>query len=392
MINSREFSFIQSLFSKEETKSLFSKIKEHYQNDVTEFFENLILYVFTYSETIEFTIDEYTFNASVELLENNKDKFLELLHYNHELKIHSEILNHILKHDYASNLEILSVEDIKQALKEIERKKFKETFKELDKEEFLTDKDILAGLRELRRSEFKLRFKELDNDFNKTTPILKINFTSISKYAAIVILILTVGYFMKNTKFNSEQPITANKSKNQKTSDNQITPYIPINTEIASSFSSSQKVIRIPLFGSENSNSTLTNSDKQIEEKEIELSISHFDNRKASRLLKQLNVQLNKFPDHKNEIQTKIQSLKLQISTHKNTYVFQNQKCSLYLNEDFGYISLKDLSIVCLSNGFVEHFYLKRENKFFELRESNNQTLLIETKDDNILRNLISIK
>ena len=392
MSNSREFSFIQSLFSKEETKFLFSKIKEHYKNDVTVFFENLILYVFTYSETIYFTIDEHTFNASVELLENNKDKFLELLNYNHELKIHSDILNHIIEYDSISSSEILSVEDIKQALKEIERKKFKETFKELDKEGFLTDKDILSGLRELRRSEFKLRFKELDNDFTKTSPYLKINFTSISKYAAIVILIVTVGYFMKNTKFNTEQQITAYKAKNQKTLVNQTTPYIPIHTEIASSFSSSQKVIRIPLFGSKNSNSTLTKSAKQVEEKEIELSISHFDNRKASRLLEQLKVQINKFPDHKNEIQIKIQSLKLQISIHKNTYLFQNQKCTLYLNEDYGFNSLKDLSIVCLSNGFVEHFYLRRENTFFELRETNNQTSLIETKDDIILKNLISIK
>ena len=53
--------------------------------------------------------------------------------------------------------------------------------------------------------------------------------------------------------------------------------------------------------------------------------------------------------------------------------------------------TMKNYSIVCLSNGFIEHFYLKYKNDYFELLESNTISNLVQTKDEKILKNLIAI-
>ncbi len=391
MINSREFSFIQSLFSKEETKSLFSKIKEHYQNDVTGFFENLILYVFTYSETIDFTIDEHTFNASVELLENHKEQFIELLQYNNELKIHSELLDFILAKDKANLNEYLSISDIKQALKEIERKNLKDSFKHLDERDFLSYNDIFHGFRDINKTKFKERFKEIDDKDNLKTPIFKLNFSQISKYAAILLVVLILSYFFKNRELSSDQVITSEKNTSNKVYKTNRSPYSPIDVDIASALTSKQNVLQIPLLDSQNSNSSLLNIKSFIHEIEIELSISRIDTRKYKQLLASLIEQLKDYPEHENEINSKITYLKTQIITHKNNFVFNRQKCLLKLNEVFDSKTMKNYSIVCLSNGFIEHFYLKYKNDYFELLESNTISNLVQTKDEKILKNLIAI-
>lgn len=391
MINSREYLFIHTLFSKEENKHLFSKITDHYQNEIPFYFENLIIYVFTYSETIDFTIDEKSLNLSIEILENNKDKLIELLHYNHELKIHSNILNFIYDRDSSNFQEILTVEDIKNALKIFQRQNFKESFKHLDKVNFLSDKDIISGLKVIKRNEFKVRFREIDKLTRSKTPIVKLNFVTISKYAAIVILAVSLTYFFNTNIFNSNKLILVEETRTNKSKNNFI-PYSPIDINIASSFNSNQKVLRIPSLGVKNLNSSFNKTVKQIEGNEIVLSFSVLDNREARTLIEKLSLQIKEYPNRKNEIQTKINKLEQQISSHKNTYVFNNQKCTLYINEVFNLKSFNECSIVCLSNGFIDHFYLKHLNTYFELVEDIRPNSLIETNDENILKNLTTFK
>ena len=392
MINSREYTFMYFVFNKTEYNQLFSRIKQVYQDDLPQFFESLVLFVFTYDEKYKFKIDEQSLNASLELLENHKEQFVELLQYNHELNIHSELLDFILAKDKTNFNEVVSISDIKQALKEIERKNLKDSFKQLDETDFLSQNDIFIGLRIINITKFKERFKEIDKKDNLKTPIFKLNFSQFSKYAAILLFVLTLTYFFKNSELISEEVITSEKSTSNKVGKKNRAPYSPLDVDIASGLSSNQNVLQIPLLGSQNSNSSLSNTKSFIHEIEIELSISRIDTRKYKQLLASLIEQLKDYPEHKNEINSKITHLKKQIANHNNTVVFNRQKCLLKLNEVFDSKAMKNYSIVCLSNGFIERFYLKYKKDYFELLESNTPSTLVQTKDEKILKNLISIK
>ena len=338
MLNNREYNFLVDLF-KQNDFHLFEHISYTYENNFSLFLEHLIAYNFNLNQDFNWLIDEFEIEKSSELLFSKIEELEEFIDYNNRLGIKSE-LNEIIKNFINTN-DPFSEDEISLGIKNKERISLKDLFNNLDNEVFISDNEIKYGIKLIERRKIKEHFIELD----KKHPLKKINTTKeftlkFSKYAAILIVIISLSYFSKSLfDFSSSTKLI---TKN--IDDTSIkTDFIPIPSTKS--------------FVGLNDNYTINNF---FENFNVEL--KEYDVNEAIELEKKLTSKEEKTA---NEITTLLE-LQNNLIQYSENYKVKNNKITLLLNNT-KQIKLDDIKIVSLYNESVYLYFLKIENQFYPI-------------------------
>ena len=338
MLNNREYNFLVDLF-KQNDSHLFEHISYTYENNFSLFLEHLISHNFNLNQDFKWLIDEFEIDKSSELLFSKIEELEEFIEYNNRLGIKSE-LNEVITNFINTN-DSFSEEEVSLGIKNKERIYLKDLFNNLDNEIFISENEIKHGIKLIERRKIKAHFVELD----KKHPLKKINTTKeftlkFSKYAAILIVIISMSYFSKSYfDFSSNTELTT-KNIDQTTVESN---FIPIPT--TKSF-----------VGLNDNYSTF----KKLEN--FKLVLKEYDVNEAIDLEKKLT---NKKEKTANELKTLLE-LKNNLIQYSENYKANNNKITLLLNNS-KQIKLDDIKIVSLYSENVYLYFLKIENQFYPI-------------------------
>jgi hypothetical protein len=361
MLNNREYNFLVDLF-KQNDSHLFEHISYVYENNFSLFLEHLIAHNFNLNQDFKWLIDDFEIEKSSELLFSKIEELEEFIDYINRLGIKSE-LNEIIKKFINTN-DTFSEEEISLGIKNKERISLKDLFNNLDNEIFLSENEIKYGIKLIERRKIKKKFIELD----KKHPLKKINTTKeftlkFSKYAAILIIIISLSYFSKSLfDFSSNTELITKNIDNTSVK----TDFIPIpSTE--------------SFVGLNNNYST----DKIFENFNVEL--KEYDVNEAIELKKTLT---NKKEKTTHELKTLLE-LKNNLIQYSENYKANNNKITLLLNNT-KQIKLDDINIVSLYNENVYLYFLKINNQFYPLN-FNSKLNYFDNINDPKIESILSI-